>query len=99
MKKLLPILAVGLLAPLCSVRAAGTAISATGWNRDVIVENTATLPYSNYASPFDVPNNYGFYQAGLAGASRGLPASRLFTSLLDGTGFQFQPYTGNNVLQ
>ena len=74
--------------------------SESGWNRDVIVEATATPPYSSAAAPFDVPNNYGFYAAGLPGGTRGLPASRTFTSLVDGTTvFQFQPYTGNNVLQ
>jgi hypothetical protein len=75
-------------------------IAATGWNRDDVVENTASPPYSSAASPFDVPNNYGFYQAGLSTGTRGLPASGSFTSLVDGTTvFQFQPYTANNALQ
>src|SRR5690348_3605855 len=75
-------------------RAVGQPITATGWNRDVVVENTAVVPYSSAASSFDVPNNYGFYQAGLGSSTRGLPASRSFTSLVDGTTvFQFQPYT------
>jgi hypothetical protein len=81
-------------------RAIAGPIAATGWNRDVVVENTASPPYSSAASPFDVPNNYGFYQAGLPTGTRGLPASGSFTSLVDGTTvFQFQPYTANNVLQ
>jgi hypothetical protein len=82
------------------LQAADNPIAATGWNRDVIVENTASPPFSSAALPFDVPNNYGFYQAGLSGGTRGLPASGSFTSLVDGTTvFQFQPYTANNVLQ
>jgi len=97
--KLLPILVIASLAPLGNLRAASTAISASGWNRDVVVENTATAPFSSAAAAFDVPNNYGFYQAGLSGASRGLPLNRVFTSSVDGTVFQFQPYTANNVLQ
>jgi hypothetical protein len=85
---------------LLSGRAAAGPIAATGWNRDDVVENTASPPYSSAAQPFDVPNNYGFYQAGLPTGTRGLPASGSFTSLVDGTTvFQFQPYTGNNVLQ
>ncbi len=97
--KYLPLVSLTLVALPISVRAAGTPISATGWNRDVIVENTATLPYSSAAAAFDVPNNYGFYQAGLAGTTRGLPISGGFASLVDGTAFQFQSYTANNVLQ
>jgi len=98
--KRINLLAASLVLSSLSVFAANAPISLTGWNRDVIVEATATAPYSSAAAPFDVPNNYGFYQAGLPGGTRGLPASRTFTSLVDGTTvFQFQPYTGNNVLQ
>jgi len=78
---------------------ADTPIAATGWNHDVVVENTATAPYSTYATPFDIPNNYGFYQAGLPGSTQGLPTTGTFNSLVDGSTFQFQRYTANNVLQ
>ena len=98
--KRLYLLAVSLTLSSLSVNAGNSPISLSGWNRDVVVEAGASLPYSGAASPFDVPNNYGFYQAGLPGATRGLPASGSFTSLVDGTTvFQFQPYNGNNVLQ
>jgi hypothetical protein len=98
--KLRYLLALGLMSPALLLRAADSPIGATGWNRDDIVENTASPPYSSAAQPFDVPNNYGFYQAGLPTGTRGLPAGGVFTSLVDGsTVFQFQPYTGNNVLQ
>jgi hypothetical protein len=94
------LLTASLVLSTLSLNAANTPISITGWNRDVIVEATATAPYSSAAAPFDVPNNYGFYEAGLPGGTRGLPSSRTFTSLVDGTTvFQFQPYTGNNALQ
>ncbi|PWU08616.1 MAG: hypothetical protein C5B50_29235 [Verrucomicrobia bacterium] len=83
-----------------ALQAGDSPIAASGWNRDDIVENSASPPYSSAALPFDVPNNYGFYQAGLSGGTRGLPAGGSFTSLVDGTTvFQFQPYTANNVLQ
>jgi hypothetical protein len=98
--KLRYLLACGLISPALLLRAADSPISATGWNRDVVVENSASAPYSSAAQPFDVPNNYGFYQAGLPTGTRGLPAGGTFTSLVDGTTvFQFQPYTANNVLQ
>jgi hypothetical protein len=94
------LLAAGLTLSTLSVSAANTPISISGWNRDVIVEAGASAPFSSAASPFDVPNNYGFYEAGLPGGTRGLPSSRTFTSLVDATTvFQFQPYNGNNVLQ
>jgi hypothetical protein len=90
----------GMLVISFSVKAADVPITATGWNRDVIVENTAGLPYTGAAAAFDVPNNYGFYESGLPGSTRGLPASGSFTSLVDGTTvFGFQPYNQNNVLQ
>src|SRR5437899_2773594 len=100
MMKFLPLAIFGSLVPLFCVHAGDSPITATGWNRDVIVENTASSPFTSAAASFDVPNNYGFYQAGLSAGTRGLPSSRTFTSLVDGaTVFQFQPYTGNNVLQ
>lgn len=98
--KRLCLFTAGLALTNLSASAASSPISLSGWNRDVIVEAGATAPYTSAASPFDVPNNYGFYEAGLPGGTRGLPNSRTFTSLVDGTTvFQFQPYTGNNVLQ
>jgi hypothetical protein len=98
--KLRYLLAFGLMSPALLLRAADSPIGATGWNRDVVVENTATTPYTSAAQPFDVPNNYGFYQAGLSGGTRGLPATGFFTSLLDGTTvFHIQPYAANNMLQ
>jgi hypothetical protein len=97
--KLKYLCALGLFSPVLMLQAADSPISATGWNRDVIVENTTIPPYSSAALPFDVPNNYGFYQAGLSGGTRGLPTSGSFSSLIDGSVFQFQPYTANNVLQ
>ena len=95
------LIAIGLISSAVSLQASDIPIiGVTGWNRDVIVENNASTPYSTAAQPFDVPNDYGFYEAGLSGGTRGLPASGSFTSLVDlTTVFQFQPYTDNNVLQ
>lgn len=94
------LLGIAAAVALVDARAVGGPIAATGWNNDVVVENTASVPYSSAASPFDVPNDYAFYEAGLSAGSRGLPASGSFTSLADGTTvFQFQPYDANNVLQ
>jgi hypothetical protein len=82
------------------VRAADMPVTVSGWNRDVIVERTAVRPYTAAALPFDVPNEYAFYEVGLPAGRRGLPPGRMFTSLVDGnTVFQFQPYDQNNVLQ
>src|SRR5947209_7830693 len=98
--KLFSLAVLGSFGFALTLPAADSPLSASGWNRDIVVENTASTPYSSFAAAFDLPNNYGFYQAGLAGGSRGLPASGSFTSLVDGaTTFQFQSYTANNVLQ
>src|SRR5438874_2582945 len=79
--------------------AAVTAVSVTGFNRDVIVENTAAgPPYTGAALNFNPGENNAFYQTNLSGKAHGLPISGLFTNAIDGTVFQFQPYTALNVL-
>ena len=75
-----------------------TPISATGWNRDIVIENTATAPFGDYALPFDTFNNWAWYERNLPGSTKGLPVGGTFVSLLDATLVQFQPYNQNNAL-
>src|SRR4051812_10974739 len=83
----------------CIAQGAMTPVSATGWNRDIVVERSATTPYSNFAQALDVPNNYAHYENGLPGGAKGLPQGGAFNSASDPTTqVQLQPYSGPNVL-
>src|SRR5215813_11803454 len=75
-------------------------IAVSGWNRDVIVENTASgPPFTNYATEVNAGEGRAHYQTGLPRYAWGLPPSGGFVSMVgDGTMFQFQPYTTNNAL-
>src|SRR6059036_1100758 len=57
-----------------------TPIDATGYNRDIVVENTASSPYSSAALNFNYGEGTAFYQSGLPGKSYGLPVSGSFIS-------------------
>jgi autotransporter-associated beta strand protein len=73
-------------------------LAATGYNRDVVIENAAHPS----ASPFDTDNNFGLYEKGANTAAplTGLPTnSAAFTSASNSAvSFQLQPYTAANVL-
>ena len=77
-------------------------IALTGWNADVVFENTA----SPAATSFDLLNQkqpdsplYAWFESGLEGHADGMPSSRQIISVADtNVLFELQPYTTNNVL-
>lgn len=73
-------------------------LAVSGFNAGIIASNTATAGTPG-ATGFDIPNNYCFFQQGLNGSPRGLPAGGVFTSLTStNTAFKFGPFGASNAL-
>jgi hypothetical protein len=77
-------------------------IPLTGWNTDVVFENSASSAATSFDHPNQRPSDYPLYawfESGLQGHTDGLPPARQIASVADTkVVFQLQPYTTNNVL-
>src|SRR4051812_29695781 len=76
-------------------------IAVTGFNRDLVIENTSSGPPYGTAVELNPGEGLAYYQNGLPGKTRGFPTTGQFISVLpgdDGTQFQLQSYTANNAL-
>ncbi|SPE52638.1 exported hypothetical protein [Verrucomicrobia bacterium] len=74
-----------------------TPIALIGWNRDVVLENSATP----FAQPFDAPlGQESLFEEEWKGHPDGLPSSRQFVSAINYPSalFELQPYNASNVL-
>jgi subtilase family serine protease len=81
-----------------TVSAAPQPLTVIGFNASMVVPTNGTL-INPYADSFGINNGSTFYQEGLPGSTRGLPASGRFVSGWDGqTVFQIGPIPGNNTL-
>lgn len=77
-----------------------TPLALTGWNQDVIAENTAASPAAGTTTDFlGGATDWVWYEQGAPSSSQGLPSSGSFASQANaGVTFQFQPYDGNNAV-
>ena len=73
-------------------------ITVTGFNRDVVIENTSAGPPYSTAANFNSGENNCFYQTNLPGKTHGLPLDGQFINTNDGSSFQLAPYTASNAL-
>ena len=72
-------------------------LDVTGWNQDIVIEKTATVPHSNYATTTLDGNTY-YYESGLPNGTKGLPQNGSIIASSINTQFQLQPYNQNNAL-
>jgi hypothetical protein len=85
-------------------------IPLSGWNQDLIAENTAPTPAAGtttsivppggVSTSYGVPSNVGwvFYETGAPNSTQGLPANGTINSAANaGVTFQLLPYIGNNA--
>lgn len=81
-----------------SASAAPMPLSVSGWNADLVVEATATAPYSDDADSFDTANSWSFPEVGLEGIGFGMPAGGTFNADNTGTAFDIGDYSADNAL-
>jgi hypothetical protein len=81
-----------------TARAALMPLEVSGFNADLVVEATATSPYASYADALDIFNNYAFFETGLTGSTKGIPAGGAFSADVTTVPFDIADFASDNAL-
>lgn len=80
-------------------QAASTAISGTGWNEDLVIENTTNWDWAAVPGALTTGRvaGWAFYESGWGDAPQGLNNTGAYTGP-SGSSYQLESYTSNNAI-
>ncbi|WP_442483399.1 PEP-CTERM sorting domain-containing protein [Aeoliella sp. SH292] len=90
--------AIASLLTTSTTRAALMPLEVSGFNADLVVEATAISPFAPYADALDIFNEYAFFETGLTGSTKGIPAGGAFTADITSVPFDIADFASDNAL-